>query len=223
VANYGADSLRLYEMFMGPLGVGQAVEAWRGSAAVRGFLDARWRMILDDRAEASKLNPAVQDRRRAQRRQSRVPARRTIKAVSGRRHVSRWPSNGHRQDDGVYQFLPQAGPAATRRWSSFVLLLSPFARTSARSCGRPWPCQTAGLRALAGLGRSAHQGRDTIEVPVRFGGKLRARIMVPAEADREALEGPPRGPSRGSPELLVGKKVVKVVPVSCRAERSTSW
>ena len=62
VGEYGADALRLYEMFMGPL---ESVKPWSmdGVSGVRGFLDRAWRMIIDDRAEAMQLQ-----RRRARRR-----------------------------------------------------------------------------------------------------------------------------------------------------------
>ena len=58
VSEYGADALRLYEMFMGPL---EAVKPWSmdGVSGVRGFLDRAWRMIVDDRAEAMQLLAAV--------------------------------------------------------------------------------------------------------------------------------------------------------------------
>ena len=61
-AEYGADALRLYEMFMGPL---EAVKPWsmEGVSGVRGFLDRAWRMIVDDRAETSRLDAAVSGRR----------------------------------------------------------------------------------------------------------------------------------------------------------------
>ena len=60
VREYGADSLRLYEMFMGPL---EATKPWSmdGVNGVRGFLDRVWRMIVDDRSEPMELNPAVQN------------------------------------------------------------------------------------------------------------------------------------------------------------------
>ena len=60
VAEYGADALRLYEMFMGPL---EAVKPWSmdGVSGVHNFLGRVWRMIIDDRAETMQLNPAVQD------------------------------------------------------------------------------------------------------------------------------------------------------------------
>ena len=60
VKEYGADALRLYEMFMGPL---EATKPWSmtGVNGVRGFLDRVWRMIVAERAETVELNAAVQD------------------------------------------------------------------------------------------------------------------------------------------------------------------
>ncbi len=50
VEEYGADCLRLYEMFMGPL---EAVKPWsmKGVEGVHRFLGRVWRMIVDDDAE----------------------------------------------------------------------------------------------------------------------------------------------------------------------------
>ena len=80
VREYGADALRLYEMFMGPL---EAVKPWSmdGVSGVRGFLDRAWRMIVDDRAEAVQLNPAVQAVEPTAE-QNRM-LHKTIKAVTG--------------------------------------------------------------------------------------------------------------------------------------------
>ncbi len=60
VKEYGADSLRLYEMFMGPL---EAVKPWstKGVSGVAGFLDRAWRMITDERAEEIRLNETIVD------------------------------------------------------------------------------------------------------------------------------------------------------------------
>src|SRR5437588_2696403 len=59
VQEYGADALRLYEMFMGPL---EATKPWSmtGVNGVRGFLDRVWRMIVAERSETAELNAAVQ-------------------------------------------------------------------------------------------------------------------------------------------------------------------
>ena len=79
VREYGADALRLYEMFMGPL---EAVKPWSmdGVSGVRGFLDRAWRMIIDERAEAVQFNPAVADAEPTTE-QNRV-LHKTIKAVT---------------------------------------------------------------------------------------------------------------------------------------------
>lgn len=58
IEDYGADSLRLYEMFMGPL---EAVKPWQmdGLNGVRGFLDRAWSLIVD--IETGALRAAVVD------------------------------------------------------------------------------------------------------------------------------------------------------------------
>ena len=59
VKEYGADSLRLFEMFMGPL---EATKPWstKGVEGVYRFLSRVWRLFIDDRADAVKLNDTVQ-------------------------------------------------------------------------------------------------------------------------------------------------------------------
>src|SRR5262249_21557207 len=60
VQKYGADSLRLYEMFMGPL---EATKPWsmRGVEGVYRFLSRVWRLFIDERAETIRLSEAIQD------------------------------------------------------------------------------------------------------------------------------------------------------------------
>src|SRR5690606_12836166 len=50
VRTYGADSLRLYEMFMGPI---EQTKPWsaRGTDGVHRFLSRIWRLFVDDRTE----------------------------------------------------------------------------------------------------------------------------------------------------------------------------
>src|SRR5205807_4663127 len=60
VAEYGADSLRLYEMFMGPL---EATKPWsmHGVEGVFRFLNRVWRLLIDDRAAEMKLLDSVKE------------------------------------------------------------------------------------------------------------------------------------------------------------------
>ena len=53
---------------------------------------------------------------------------------------------------------------------------------------------------------------DAIEVPVQINGKLRGRVVVPADADDPAIEAAARNDERIA-ALLDGKTVVKVVVV----------
>ena len=56
VEEYGADSLRLYEMFMGPL---EAVKPWsmKGVEGVYRFLARAWRLVVEPRPMRSDSIP----------------------------------------------------------------------------------------------------------------------------------------------------------------------
>ncbi|MEO1991521.1 MAG: leucine--tRNA ligase, partial [Pirellulales bacterium] len=60
VRDFGADSLRLYEMFMGPL---EATKPWSttGVGGVRNFLERCWRLIVDEQSEQLELAAQVVD------------------------------------------------------------------------------------------------------------------------------------------------------------------
>jgi leucyl-tRNA synthetase len=211
VEEYGADSLRLYEMFMGPL---EATKPWSmtGVNGVRGFLDRAWRMIVSDRADDLQLNPAVQD----------VPP-----TVEQNRCL-------HKTIAGVTQDLEQLGfntaiaklmeftnyftkadPRPRAAMETFVLLLSPFAPHIAeelwRLLGRqdtlayePWPVADPALLKS-----------DTVEVPVQIKGKVRSRVVVPAETSAADLEAAARADQRIQ-ELLADQQVIKVIVVPGR-------
>jgi len=211
VREYGADSLRLYEMFMGPL---EAVKPWSmdGVSGVRGFLDRAWRMIVDDRAETIQLNPAVQAVEPTPE-QNRV-LHKTIKAVTNDLDQMSFNTAIARMMEFTNFFTKQE-PRPRGAMEKFVLLLSPFAPHVAEELWEalghattlayePWPAfdETA-IR------------EDTIEVPVQINGKLRGRIQVPAEIDKAALESAARGDPKIA-ELLVGKTVVKAIVVPGR-------
>ncbi len=211
VREYGADSLRLFEMFMGPL---EAVKPWNmdGVSGVRGFLDRVWRMIVDERAETMQLNPAVQVVEPSAE-QNRV-LHRTIKAVTADLDQMSFNTAISRMMEFTNFFLKQE-PRPRAAMEKLVLLLSPFAPHAAEELWaalghdesltfEPWPeFNEAAIK------------EDTIEVPVQIGGKLRGRIQVPADADKAALESAARAEPKIA-ELLAGKTVVKSIVVPGR-------
>ena len=211
VADHGADSLRLYEMFMGPL---ESVKPWsmEGVNGVRGFLDRVWRMILDDRAEAVALNPAVQDAEPTAD-QNRV-LHRTIRAVTEDLDQMAFNTAIARMMEFTNFFLKEdVRPKSAME--PFVLLLSPFAPHIGEELWRalghdqtlayePWPEFDESLIK-----------EDWVEVPVQINGKLRSRVQVSAEADRDAQEAAARSDPKIA-ELLAGKTITKTIVVPGR-------
>lgn len=211
VAEYGADSLRLYEMFMGPL---EATKPWsmEGVNGVRGFLDRAWRMIINDRAEPLELNAAVHDAAPTIE-QTRV-LHRTIQGVT--QDIERLAFNTAIAKLMEFtNYFTKADRRPREAMEKFVLLLSPFAPHLAEELWQtlghggtlayvPWPEFDEALTK-----------EDTIEVPVQINGKLRARVSLPAEATREELEAAARTDHRIA-ELLRDKTIVKSVVVPGR-------
>lgn len=211
VAEYGADSLRLYEMFMGPL---EAVKPWsmQGVNGVRGFLDRVWRMIIDDRAAEVKLDPSVQDVACTPE-QARV-LHRTIQGVT--QDIERLGFNTAiaKMMEFTNYFTKEA-VRPRQAMETFVLLLSPFAPHLAEELWQalghdrtlayePWPAYDERLIQ-----------EETIEIPVQISGKVRSRVRVPAGATNEQIESQARAEPRTA-ELLSGKTVLKVVVVPGR-------
>jgi leucyl-tRNA synthetase len=211
VKEYGADSLRLYEMFMGPL---EAVKPWSmdGVSGVRGFLDRAWRMILDDRAEAIQLNPAVQDIDPTAE-QNRM-LHKTIKAVTNDLDAMSFNTAIARMMEFTNFFMKtDARPRAAME--KLVLLLAPFAPHVAEELWQalghkttlayePWP--TFDEAAIK---------EDTVEIPIQINGKLRGKILVPTEIDKAALEVAALADAKVM-ELLAGKTVLKTIVVPGR-------
>jgi leucyl-tRNA synthetase len=183
VDQYGADSLRLYEMFMGPL---EATKPWsmRGVEGVYRFLSRVWRLFIDDRAEEVRLADAVRDAE---------PDRETLRLLHRTIQKVTEDLDGMRFNTAIaamMEFSNHLNRLEVRPRSvlqTFVLLLSPFAPHLAEELWHalghkstlayePWPKYDPALTRA-----------DTIEVPVQVNGKIRARLTVPADADEATL------------------------------------
>jgi leucyl-tRNA synthetase len=232
VKEYGADALRLYEMFMGPL---EAVKPWSmdGVSGVRNFLDRAWRMIVDDRAETMQLNPAVQDA--APTAEQNRMLHKIIKAVTNDLDNMSFNTAIARMMEFTNFFLKEE-VRPLEAMKKFVLLLSPFAPHMAEELWQalggcpdfrasengtvPLSASSNAMNVLKNTlayepwptYNEAMLKQDTIEVPVQVNGKLRGRIEAPAVADNAALESLARAEPKIA-EFLSGKTVVKVVVV----------
>jgi len=211
VEQYGADSLRLYEMFMGPL---EATKPWsmEGVSGVHGFLNRVWRMIADEKSETPALNNAIVDHEPDEE-QNRV-LHYTIQQVTGDVASLSFNTAIARMMEFT-NFFTKADRRPKSAMERFVLILSPFAPHIAEELWQlldhqqslayePWPkFDEEAIR------------QDTIEIPVQVQGKLRSKIQVPADAGAAAIEELARADQRIA-ELLDGKSVVKVIAVPGR-------
>ena len=211
VREYGADSLRLYEMFMGPL---EAVKPWsmEGVNGVRGFLDRVWRMIVDERAEEMTLNEAVQDADLTDE-QNRV-LNKTIKAVTDDVDSMAFNTAIARMMEFTNFFLKEkVRPKSAME--KLILMLSPYAPHMAEEL---WQLlgndNTLAYESWPSYDEAALV-ESTVEIPVQVQGKLRSRISVPANADKAALEEAAKADPKVM-EYLEGKKIVKTIIVPGR-------
>ncbi|WP_165063743.1 leucine--tRNA ligase [Paludisphaera rhizosphaerae] len=208
VSEYGADSLRLYEMFMGPL---EAVKPWsmKGVEGVYRFLGRAWRMIVDSEAEEVKADPHVVDVEPTPE-QAKLIAR-TIAAVGDDYEALRFNTAVSRLMEFVNAFTG-AEVRPKQAMETFTLLLAPMAPHVAEELWEilghretlayePWPAFDPALLK-----------DDEVEIPVQILGKLRGKIVVPADSDAQAIEAIARADERIA-ALLEGKTVRKVIVV----------
>ncbi len=211
VRDYGADSLRLYEMFMGPL---EQSKPWSmsGVSGIRGFLDRAWRMIIDANAESTELSPSVTDQ--APTREQLVVLHKTIKAVSADFENLGFNTAIARLMEFV-NFFTRQDRRPKSVMETFVLLLSPLAPHIAeelwRALGHPqtlaresWPPYDEALTVDA-----------EVEIPVQVNGKVRARIQVPRGTSCEQLVSIARADERIARQLG-DKSVIKEICVPDR-------
>lgn len=206
VNEYGADSLRLYEMFMGPL---EQVKPWsmRGVEGVYRFLSRVWRAMIDDRSETLQLSAAVTDTE---------PDAETLRLLHHTIAKVTDDLDGLRFNTAIasmMEFTNHLTRIAERPKSvltPFVLILAPFAPHIAEELWRalghsnslayePWP------RFDPELLKS-----NTIEIPVQVNGKLRTRIQVPSDSDDAAVEAAARADDKMQ-AWLEGRVVRKVI------------
>src|SRR5216117_215759 len=121
---YGADTTRLYEMFMGPL---ETTKPWsmQGVEGISRFLNRAWRMIVDEEAQGMRLNRKVLDNVEPTNEQLRA-LHKTIQSVTEDLEALRFNTGISRLMEFV-NFLTSQAARPRSCMETFVLLLAPFA------------------------------------------------------------------------------------------------
>jgi leucyl-tRNA synthetase len=182
IAEFGADSMRLYELFMGPLEKG-APWATDGIPGCFRFLQRAWRLFVDDEAggEPTRELPAGAGSEA----QARLTAR-TIAGVTADMEAIQ-PNTAISKLMVFARDVAKDAPLPREAGEAFLRMLSPFAPHLAEELWRrlgheesvslaPWPEADASLLV-----------EDTIALVVQVNGKRRSEIRVARDADEETV------------------------------------
>ena len=218
IGQYGADALRCYEMFMGPL---EQTKPWSmaGVEGVYRFLARVWRLVMEEQQDGSwALSPLVQDAEPTGAQLRVIHA--TIKKVTEDIEAMAFNTAISQMMIFVNAFTnAPARPVSAMR--VLLQLLNPFAPhiteelwEKLRGTGIP----AGAMESLAGS--QCHWPswdekflvEDEVEIPIQVNGKLRDKVIVkkeatPAEVEQLALAAPKLQ------EHLAGKTVRKVIVV----------
>ena len=209
VRQYGADALRLYEMFMGPL---TQVKPWsmKGVEGVSRFLNRVYRLVLDD--ETGAVSPLLTDA-------APTPAQNralheVVKKVT--QDIERMEYNTAISAMMIFLNDAQNWPSRPKSvLSTFLQLLAPFAPHIAEELWSQLGHEGSISRAPWPEWDETVLRDDEIELPIQINGKLRARIRVPAEAPKDDI----LATARACPDLaphLAGKTIRKEILVPGR-------
>ncbi|MEM1502434.1 leucine--tRNA ligase [Domibacillus sp. 8LH] len=203
VESHGADTLRLYEMFMGPL---EASIAWstNGVEGARRFLDRIWRLLVtDDGSLTSKVGEGDTALEKVY--------HQTVKKVTE-------DYEGLRFNTAISQmmvFVNEANKAETiptEYAEGFVKLLSPLAPHLAEELWEKLGhSETVTYEAWPQFDESKLVD-DEVEIVLQLNGKVKAKRMVSKDATREQLEELAMQDEQFAAELA-GKTVRKVIAV----------
>jgi leucyl-tRNA synthetase len=216
IAGYGADALRCYEMFMGPL---EQTKPWSmtGVEGVSRFLARVWRLAMEEnQAGEWDASPIVQDVEPDKAQLKVIHA--TIKKV-GEDIESLSFNTAIAQMMIFVNAFTNANPRPRSAVRTLLQVLNPFAPHLAEELWERLGFGEAGARPLAVEPWPIHEERflieDEVEIVLQVNGKLRDKIVVPKDASKEAIEAAARNSAKIA-EWTAGKEIRKVVVVPGR-------
>ena len=206
VEKYGADTLRLYEMFLGPINQSKPWDSNGIDGSFR-FLRKAWNLFWTKDGQL-----AVTDTE---------PSRESLKTLHKLIQKVTDDIEAFSYNTAVPAFMIAAGELAQQKCTSrsvlepFVVLLAPFAPHICEElwqalghggsvCDAPWPAFD-----------EQYLKEDSVTLSVSFNGKTRFTLDFPADASKEAIQEATLA-SPQAQKYLDGKQVVKVIVVPGR-------
>jgi leucyl-tRNA synthetase len=212
VREYGADALRLYEMFMGPL---EQVKPWqmKGVEGVSRFLARVWRIAFEEKSDGShQVSAKIKDIECADKELLRV-VHETIKKVG--EDIEKLSFN-----TAISQMMictnafTQAEVVPLKEFIQFLTVLNPFAPHLTEEIHERVAAITGRRSSLSETSWPTYDPaalvRNEIEIVVQVNGKLRERLTVAKDADEEMV----KSLALQSPKVLEhtdGKTIRKII------------
>ncbi|MGG2072675.1 leucine--tRNA ligase [Lysinibacillus irui] len=205
IDSHGADTLRLYEMFMGPL---EASVAWstNGLDGARRFLDRIWRLFVNEEDGTISAKIQVSNDQTLEK-----AYHQTVKKVTE-------DYEGIRFNTAISQMMVfindcyKVDVIPTAYAEGFVKMLAPIAPHIAEEL---W--QLLGHEGTISYAQwptydEAKLVDDEVEVAVQVAGKVRAKIVVAKDASKEDIEKVALADEKVQ-EYMAGKSLVKVIVI----------
>ena len=207
VRDYGADTLRLYEMFLGPV---EASKPWdtNGIDGCFRFLKKLWALFWDNRSDAFLVND---DKPSAE---SLKSIHKLIKKVSG--DIESFSYN-----TSISAFMICVNELGQQKCHSrailndLVVLIAPFTPHIAEELWHQLGHQTTVCDAQWPTWDKKYLQEDQMQMTVSFNGKARFQKAFAADADKDTIEKETLADER-SAKYIDGKQIVKVIVVPKR-------
>lgn len=204
---YGADTLRVYEMSMGPL---EASRPWATKDVVGAhrFLQRVWRLVVDETSGQTRVSDGALDDE---------TLRQLHRAIAG---VSE-DYVGLRNNTAVAKlieytnYLTKGGISARAALEPLVLMVAPLAPHLAEELWHRLGNDQSLAHGPFPEADPRYLVTDTVEYPVQVNGKVRGRITVAADAGRDVLEAAALAEEKVA-AFLAGATPKKVIVVAGR-------
>ncbi len=217
VGEYGVDTFRIYEMFMGPLGESKPWNP-RDVPGSRRFLDDVWKLFVDPKGNAPiRAHLAQGADSGGEPTGDTLVVERALNKALKRIHDSFDTFKFNTAIAAMMEFKNTASKHAASVTRSqgerFVCALAPFAPHIAEELWSRLGHEGGIVRAAWPVADEAYLVEEQYELVIQVNGKLRARVKASKEADKATLEGLARSAAE---KYLDGKTVQRAVVIPGR-------
>ncbi|HEX4721284.1 MAG TPA: leucine--tRNA ligase [Pseudonocardiaceae bacterium] len=182
-AHYGADTLRLYEMSMGPLDVSRPW-ATKDVVGAQRFLQRLWRNVIDEQTGSVRLTGAEP---------TEADLRALHKAIAGVHEdyaAMRFNTAGAKLielNNHVTKVYAATDGTPSALAEPLVQMLAPLAPHVADELWAKLGNKESLAHGPFPVADQRYLIEDTVEYPIQVNGKVRSRVVVPATAERDEV------------------------------------